>query len=267
MGHVSSKISQRFQIWTYLIFHCGRLKAWASLLALLALSKVCSSILTESFLICRFIGERNRSLFERLFWVFFVSVGIFGAAYFCMDLLRKWDKSPVYMSVESTSELHVKNVPFPAVTICSVNKIVKDRLAKSIKGLASVQEQNSGSAFNATMDLEAVIFMIDSMIRYDRVNFSDPYWLWVAAQNSPNIKASDLLKLFRSVSWWSTELSFRDHLSLFLLQSMPQCKDLLMHCSWQNEEIDCLRLFRVMTTDDGFCCAFNAQSPNKQMKE
>ena len=83
-------------------------------------SKVCCSIL-KTFLICRFIGERNRSLGERLFWVFFVSLGIFGSAYFTVDLIQKWQNSPVFMSVESTS-YHVKNIPFPAVTICSVNK-------------------------------------------------------------------------------------------------------------------------------------------------
>ncbi len=39
---------------------------------------------------------------------------------------------------------------------------------------------------------------------------------------------------------------------------MPRCKDLLVHCSWMGETTDCLRLFKVMTTDDGFCCIFNA---------
>ena len=53
----------------------------------------------------------------------------------------------------------------------------------------------------------------------------------------------------------------------FLFQSMPQCRDLLLHCSWQSQEIDCLRLFKVMTTDDGFCCLFNAYKQGDVMKE
>ena len=53
---------------------------------------------------------------------------------------------------------------------------------------------------------------------------------------------------------------------LSILQSMPQCKDLLLHCTWQNAEIDCLRLFKVMTTDDGFCCVFNAYNPKELLK-
>ena len=121
------------------------------------------------------------------------------AAYFTLGIIEKWQNSPVYMSVESTS-YHVKDIPFPAITICSVNKVMRDRLKKSIKGIVAVQNANKvHSIFNSTMDLEAISFMIESLIRYDKVNFSDPYWHWVA-QNSPKIKSSDLLKLFRSVS-------------------------------------------------------------------
>ena len=48
---------------------------------------------------------------------------------------------------------------------------------------------------------------------------------------------------------------------------MPQCKQLLLQCSWQNQDIDCLRMFKVMTTDDGFCCSFNVYSPKNLMKD
>ena len=127
--------------------------------------------MTESFLICRFIGERNRSLCERLFWVLFVTIGAFLAAYFTLGIIEKWKNSPVYMSVESTS-YHVKDIPFPAITICSVNKVVRNRLSKSIKGIVAVQNANNvNSIFNSTMDLEAVSFMIESLVRYDKVNY------------------------------------------------------------------------------------------------
>ena len=93
-----------------------------------------------------------------------------------------------------------KDIPFPAITICSVNKVERERLIKSIKGIVAVQNAtNSHYKFNSTMDLDAIAFMIESLVRYDKVNFSDPYWQWVS-KNSPKIKSSDLLKLFRWVS-------------------------------------------------------------------
>lgn len=273
----------------------------------------------KSFLICRFIGERNRSLCERIFWVVFVAIGVFFSGYFTLGIVQKWQNSPVYMSVGDTSH-HVANLPFPAVTICSVNKIETDRLSKSIKGIEAIQNAQNLTNFNSTMDFEAVVFMIDALINFDKANFSDPYWQWVA-KNSPKIRSSDLLKLFRSVSrklgngmhlvhgvWkWPKKSPFlakkrfksfklpncnskhyffhhkmRQFSTLpntvtkletvliflsFLLQSMPQCRDLLLHCSWQSQEIDCLRLFKVMTTDDGFCCLFNAYKQGDVMKE
>ena len=81
-----------------------------------------------------------------------------------------------------------------------MNKVERERLIKSIKGIVAVQNAtNSHYKFNSTMDLDAIAFMIESLVRYDKVNFSDPYWQWVS-KNSPKIKSSDLLKLFRWVS-------------------------------------------------------------------
>lgn len=53
-----------------------------------------------------------------------------------MGLWDKWETSPVYVSVETTS-YPVVNIPFPAVTICSVNKIQEHKLMKTIEGIAT----------------------------------------------------------------------------------------------------------------------------------
>ena len=131
----------------------------------------------------------------------FLCIGVFFSGYFTLGIIQKWQNSPVFMSVGTTSH-HVAKLPFPAVTICSVNKVDKKRLEKSIKGIKAVQDFKDDlntSKFNSTMDFEAVTYMIDSLINFERANFSDPYWQWVV-KNSPNIRSSDLLKLFRSVS-------------------------------------------------------------------
>ena len=79
-------------------------------------------------------------------------------------------------------------------------------MIKSIKGIEAVQNAQNMSYFNSTMDFEAVIFMIDALINFEQANFSDPYWHWVL-ENSPKIRSSDLLKLFRSVSSLPTKLN------------------------------------------------------------
>ena len=39
---------------------------------------------------------------------------------------------------------------------------------------------------------------------------------------------------------------------------MQPCQDMVMYCNWMGVQYDCRRLFKVKTTDDGFCCVFNA---------
>ena len=97
---------------------------------------------------------------------------------------------------------YCKDIPFPAITICSVNKVERERLIKSIKGIVAVQNATNAHNNNfdyESIDLEAISFMIEALVRYDKVNFSDPHWQWIS-ENSPKIKSSDLLKLFRWVS-------------------------------------------------------------------
>ena len=73
-----------------------------------------------------------------IFWALSFCFGMFSASYFTLALWDKWDSSPVYMSVETTS-LAVPNIPFPAVSICSVNKLVGSRLEKSLDSIGSIE--------------------------------------------------------------------------------------------------------------------------------
>lgn len=88
----------------------------------------------------RYIGEYNRSLLERIIWTILVCTGMFFASYFILGVWRKWEESPVFMSVESTSH-HIGNIPFPAISICSVNKLEKKRYKKSLKNLLQKHKQ------------------------------------------------------------------------------------------------------------------------------
>ncbi len=120
---------------------------------------------------------------------------------------------------------------------------------------------------DTTLDIR---FMLDAMIRYDEINASDPTFHDTSAAMFP---PSELIKLFKSVGVNATSLYTHIHfpiiffLSFLLKKSMPPCKNMLMYCKWQNMETDCLRLFKVITTDDGFCCVFNALDSEDILKE
>ena len=64
---------------------------------------------------------------DRIIW-FFIFIGGVGYGYLLYTpYLEKWFYSPVYMAVDSSS-YDVAQIPFPAITICSNNKIVERQL-------------------------------------------------------------------------------------------------------------------------------------------
>ena len=78
--------------------------------------------------------------YDRIIW-FFIFIGGVGYGYLLYTpYLEKWFYTPVYMAVDS-SNYDVSQIPFPAITICSNNKIVERQLESILltqpwKGLA-----------------------------------------------------------------------------------------------------------------------------------
>ena len=63
----------------------------------------------------------------RIIW-FFIFIGGVGYGYLLYTpYLEKWFYSPVYMAIDS-SIYDVSQIPYPAITICSNNKIVERQL-------------------------------------------------------------------------------------------------------------------------------------------
>lgn len=60
-------------------------------------------------------------------WILVFLAGIFFSGYYCWQMWRKWEDSPVLMSLDS-NRYPLKNIPFPGVTICNVNKVSKKKL-------------------------------------------------------------------------------------------------------------------------------------------
>lgn len=53
-------------------------------------------------------------------------IGLSAAVYLISDVWRKYNESPVIVSFD-IHETSIENVPFPAITICNNNKLLKSR--------------------------------------------------------------------------------------------------------------------------------------------
>ena len=94
------------------------------------------------------------SFYVRIIW-FFIFIGGVGYGYLLYTpYLEKWFYTPVYMAVDS-SNYDVAKIPFPAITICSNNKIVERQLesvllTKPWRGLTK-QDPNFADSFKKAL--------------------------------------------------------------------------------------------------------------------
>jgi amiloride-sensitive sodium channel len=71
----------------------------------------------------------NIFLVCRLFWFVAFTLATITAAYFISNVYSKWDESPVIVSIGARTT-SLKDIPFPAVTLCTVNKVRKSEADK-----------------------------------------------------------------------------------------------------------------------------------------
>ena len=74
-----------------------------------------------------FFSLKNLLIIFRAVWMVLFILGICYGYMLYTPFLEKWFYTPVYMSIDSSS-FDVANIPFPAITICTNNKIVNRQL-------------------------------------------------------------------------------------------------------------------------------------------
>ena len=67
----------------------------------------------------------------RVFWIAFIIGGIVLAGFVFTPLYNKWMYTPIIRSIETTN-YPIENIDFPAVTICSNNKVLNAEEDKDI---------------------------------------------------------------------------------------------------------------------------------------
>jgi amiloride-sensitive sodium channel len=71
----------------------------------------------------------NIFLVCRLFWSVAFILATMTAGYFIRIVYAKWDETPVIVSIGARTT-SLTDIPFPAVTVCTVNKARKSKAEK-----------------------------------------------------------------------------------------------------------------------------------------
>ncbi|KAI9565143.1 putative amiloride-sensitive sodium channel [Daphnia sinensis] len=174
----------------------------------------------------KYITEEKSHWLKRVMWTLVFLAGIFFSGYFCWQMWNKWVDSPVLMSLDS-NRYPLKNIPFPAVTICNVNKVSKTKL---LRVMEDPRYKN--------ITYEKMQKTLRYMTKLDR-----------AIQNEKEL--DNLSGYYKSLNISSTDLFD------VLKKSAPSCRDMVMDCIWLGVPSPCIEYFSFLPTDDGICCTFN----------
>ncbi|XP_066996104.2 pickpocket protein 28-like [Anabrus simplex] len=167
----------------------------------------------------KYVGDENLHITERLFWLVMFLLAVAAAAYYISFLYEKWDLNPVIVSL-SAKATSLNEFPFPAVTICNMNRAKRSIAQKLMDyGSGNTEDPNYSLEYRLLRDLCA----LDSDGRYDEDNQTSK---WDAVQN-------------------------------FLVKVGQPCHEMLVGCSYAGQSYDCTQLFNPTITDEGICCSFN----------
>ncbi|XP_031345843.1 pickpocket protein 28-like [Photinus pyralis] len=72
----------------------------------------------------RYVGDPLISFGERFFWLLAFFVALLCATYFINNIYSKYNRSPIIISLNPTAT-PIGSLPFPAITICSMNQAIK----------------------------------------------------------------------------------------------------------------------------------------------
>ena len=75
----------------------------------------------------KYISEDGRHWTERVLWLILCLMGFVLNVYFIVPIWIKWNNQPTLTTLDSTNH-PVWDIDFPAITICSPNKVVERKL-------------------------------------------------------------------------------------------------------------------------------------------
>ncbi|CAB4063054.1 ASICN [Lepeophtheirus salmonis] len=145
---------------------------------------------------------------------------------------EKWKESPILVSFDDDLS-PIWQIPFPAVTICNMNKILKSQVNK-IDKLAKMYPNND------TYKIEKLL--VDEIC---------------ATSVAPDEKKEGNKTMRGNNKKKHKQILDGATFHHYLKELSVSCKDMVLRCHFGGIKYDCSHMFTDVVTDDGKCCAFN----------
>ncbi|XP_076664264.1 sodium channel protein Nach [Andrena cerasifolii] len=190
----------------------------------------------QSFEFCRetglhgykYIGEPHRSIPERIAWAVTAFTSLF-VVFAIMKYSSNYYAEHRTSSVIKSTHHGIWNYPFPAVTVCDLNRV----------SLKLTRELVEKLKLPPTMSKE---FIVEEMSLLNELLYPGKH------EGNLRNNQSRLQNIFDT-----NNLS----ISTVINSVTRDCESFLAACKWQAEERKCSTMFRSSFTRDGICCSFN----------
>ncbi|XP_059609960.1 pickpocket protein 19-like [Phlebotomus argentipes] len=169
-----------------------------------------------------------REVYSGIVWLLVVTLAVFGTVFVSLLLSRRFSSSPLATVIESTI-YPVSEIPYPAVTICTGNRI-------NWSHVEHVADQYStGGGKLPAESLRNFLLLVERVLR-------DEFEL---GENLPQYNQSHELE----------HINFKQ----LLYDASPRCSEIFEEpCWWRNKYLNCCTIFTHQLTTYGICLAFNS---------
>ncbi|KAJ8967695.1 hypothetical protein NQ317_011486 [Molorchus minor] len=175
----------------------------------------------------KYVVKNGSSRYEKIFWILIVLFGLCGSAYMTTLFWRRYVSNPTRTSILS-AYAPTTAVPFPAVTICNLNRIFLSKVEHFIQEL-KFSETDEPILRNAFPQL---------------LSFTHP--------NALDYNMTELEKL-------QEVLQSNGYLdpTVVMDKISQDCEEMLSYCVWNRKHVPCMAIFKRSVSYSGICCSFN----------
>ncbi|XP_039313466.1 sodium channel protein Nach-like [Solenopsis invicta] len=176
----------------------------------------------------KYISHTQRSKTQRIIWAIVVFVAL-GCAIFLMKMA--WNYYAIHPTLTVIESTHhgIWNYPFPAVTVCNINRISYNLTKKFVDNLKIPPDVSKE-------------YLVQEMRLMNELLI-------------PGIFGYDVQK---NLSYLQSIID-DNHLSILNVMKLitQSCSTLLTMCKWKGAIDQCDKYFKQILTRDGLCCSFN----------